>query len=301
MERNKIESIQAERTVFGVLMGDFVVKAIWTFKHKSFLCFVMEYMRGGDFQYILEDYTRLDEETAQFYIAETVLALDYLHSQGIVHRDLKPDNILIASNGHIKLTDFGLSESGLSIMKQQQNWGIESSQRSKEKMQPKQDRMQIKKLINSIQKLYCPNGETEIKQELPLKSTDRISPADFLLKQRKNMVFKYEDLEETHIENGVSSKKNSILKRTNGSNDERRGPDDKKVRIVGTPDYIAPEIINGRLHDKSVDWWSLGVMTYEFLTGVPPFNDDTIDKTFDNILNRRITWPEIGNITRTSK
>ena len=50
---------------------------------------------------------------AKLYIAETVLALEYLHSIGIVHRDLKPDNMLINAEGHIKLTDFGLSRIGL--------------------------------------------------------------------------------------------------------------------------------------------------------------------------------------------
>lgn len=47
------------------------------------------------------------------YFAETVLAVEYLHSYGIVHRDLKPDNLLITSVGHVKLTDFGLSKMGL--------------------------------------------------------------------------------------------------------------------------------------------------------------------------------------------
>ena len=47
------------------------------------------------------------------YVAETVVALTYLHSRGIVHRDLKPDNMLINAEGHIKLTDFGLSRVGL--------------------------------------------------------------------------------------------------------------------------------------------------------------------------------------------
>ena len=47
------------------------------------------------------------------YFAETVLAVEYLHSYGIVHRDMKPDNLLITSVGHVKLTDFGLSKMGL--------------------------------------------------------------------------------------------------------------------------------------------------------------------------------------------
>mmetsp|Transcript_33362 Transcript_33362/g.30328 ORF Transcript_33362/g.30328 Transcript_33362/m.30328 type:complete len:148 (-) Transcript_33362:958-1401(-) len=70
----------------------------------------MEYMIGGDFGYILENCTCLDENDTKFYIAEVVLALEYLHKQSIVHRDLKPDNILLDEKGHIKLTDFGLSE-----------------------------------------------------------------------------------------------------------------------------------------------------------------------------------------------
>lgn len=56
---------------------------------------------------------RFTEDRARFYMAELVLALEYLHLQGVVYRDVKPENILIDAEGHIRLTDFGLSKSGL--------------------------------------------------------------------------------------------------------------------------------------------------------------------------------------------
>lgn len=63
-------------------------------------------------------------------------------------------------------------------------------------------------------------------------------------------------------------------------------------RIIGTPDYIAPEIIKGESASNfSVDYWSLGVIMYEMLVGVPPFNDTTIEGIFKNILSFNIEWP----------
>jgi len=61
----------------------------------------MEYMLGGDFNKVLDRLSRLEEDQAQFYFAELVLALESLHSRGIVHRDLKPDNILTFKSGKI--------------------------------------------------------------------------------------------------------------------------------------------------------------------------------------------------------
>lgn len=74
---------------------------------------VMEYMRGGDLGTLLDRFGCFNFMTARFYLAHIILALEHLHGRGIAHRDLKPENLLIGSDGHIKLTDFGLSEAGL--------------------------------------------------------------------------------------------------------------------------------------------------------------------------------------------
>jgi len=69
---------------------------------------------------------------------------------------------------------------------------------------------------------------------------------------------------------------------------------------VGTPDYMAPEVINPEKfgyddkNEKGIDWWSMGVILYQFLIGVPPFCGETVEEVFSNIENQRLEWPEIG-------
>ena len=70
----------------------------------------MEYCPCGDIGDILKKERRFGEEVARIYISEIILALEYLHSKGIIYRDLKPDNIILDEQGHVKLTDFGLSK-----------------------------------------------------------------------------------------------------------------------------------------------------------------------------------------------
>lgn len=69
-------------------------------------------------------------------------------------------------------------------------------------------------------------------------------------------------------------------------------PEDHDRRFVGTPDYLAPETINGVGQDEISDWWSVGCIMFEFIFGYPPFNAETPDEVFENILHRRINWPE---------
>jgi serine/threonine-protein kinase RIM15 len=65
-------------------------------------------------------------------------------------------------------------------------------------------------------------------------------------------------------------------------------------KFVGTPDYLAPETVAGQGQDTTSDWWSIGCILFEFLFGYPPFNDDTPDKVFNNILHGDIEWPNIS-------
>lgn len=80
-----------------------------TYQNKQFY-FVMEFINGGDMFYHLRKAKKFDNSRTQFYAAEMLLALEYMHSVGIIYRDLKPENVLIDHQGHIKIIDFGLSK-----------------------------------------------------------------------------------------------------------------------------------------------------------------------------------------------
>ncbi|XP_076904664.1 putative serine/threonine protein kinase IREH1 [Bidens hawaiensis] len=214
IRKNAVESILAERDILISVRNPFVVRFFYSFTCRENLYLVMEYLNGGDLYSLLRNLGCLDEDVARVYIAEVVLALEYLHSLHVVHRDLKPDNLLIAHDGHIKLTDFGLSKVGL------------------------------------------------------INSTDLSGPA----------VSDTSLLGEQESQSSVSE-----------SQQERR----KNRSAVGTPDYLAPEILLGTGHGMSADWWSVGVILFELIVGIPPFNAEDPQTIFDNILNRNIPWPMI--------
>jgi len=75
----------------------------------------MEFINGGELFHHLKTARKFDENRAKFYAAEIILALEYLHKNGVIYRDVKPENILIDSEGHVRMTDFGLSKGGLDM------------------------------------------------------------------------------------------------------------------------------------------------------------------------------------------
>lgn len=91
----------------------FIMKLQFSFQDENHLYFIMEFINGGELFYHLKKDKKFSEERAKFYAAEIILALEYLHKEGVVYRDVKPENILIDSEGHVRLTDFGLSKGGL--------------------------------------------------------------------------------------------------------------------------------------------------------------------------------------------
>ncbi|XP_077127956.1 microtubule-associated serine/threonine-protein kinase 3-like [Ranitomeya variabilis] len=180
----------------------FVVSTFCSFPTKQHLCMVMDFEAGGDCGRLIKFYGRLPLAMARMYIAETVLAVEYLHSYGVVHRDLKPENLMISSTGHIKVTDFGFSKLGL------------------------------------------------------MRPTSDIYKAPTI------------DITREFLDN----------------------------EVAGTLHYVAPEVIIQKGYGRPIDWWSIGIILYKFLTGHVPFNGRCKNEIFNSIITDDITlkFPKFG-------
>jgi serum/glucocorticoid-regulated kinase 2 len=99
-----------EREILAKIDHPFIVKLHYAFQTETKLYLVMDFINGGELFFHLKREGRFLEDRVRFYAAECFLALKHLHEFGIIYRDLKPENVLLNFDGHIKLTDFGLSK-----------------------------------------------------------------------------------------------------------------------------------------------------------------------------------------------
>lgn len=110
IELDQVQNTLTEREILEKISHPFISKLCYAFQDTNKLYLLTEFMTGGDLMHKLTSYRKLNESQAKLYACEIFLALDFLHKNNIIFRDLKPENILLDREGHIKLTDFGLSK-----------------------------------------------------------------------------------------------------------------------------------------------------------------------------------------------
>ncbi|CAG9318245.1 unnamed protein product [Blepharisma stoltei] len=178
----KVAQILTEKDILMRMAHPFIVKLHWAFQTAEKLHLVMDLCPGGELFFHLHNLGRFTEDQARVYFGEILMGLEYLHDNGIIYRDLKPENILLDIDGHIRLTDFGLSKQGIPY-----------------------------------------NGQT--------------------------------------------------------------------YSFCGSPEYMSPEMLRGQGHGRAVDYYSLGALLYEMLTGLPPFYDSNRSKMYWRVLNEDLPLP----------
>ncbi|CAF3327175.1 unnamed protein product [Rotaria socialis] len=183
IQNDDVECTMTERRILALsARHPFLTGLFCSFQSKERLFLIMEYVNGGDLMFQIQRSRKFDEARARFYASEVTLALMFLHRHGVIYRDLKLDNILLDSEGHCKIADFGMCKEGI--------------------------------FDGKLTSTFC-----------------------------------------------------------------------------GTPDYIAPEILQELDYSFSVDWWALGVLMYEMMAGQPPFEADDEDSLFESILRDEVLYP----------
>ena len=205
-----------------------VVPLISSFQDSTNLYLVMEYMVGGDFLGLLFRKDTLKERHARWYIAEMILCVEEAHRLRWIHRDVKPDNFLISASGHLKISDFGLAFDG--------HWA--------------HDQRYFKSHRQSLmEKLGIEvKGDSQDQEEDALKEV-KTNLADILSGRRGRH-------EKPQVEGPREHE--SILQWRN-----RHGKRRLAGSVVGTSQYMAPEVIRGDPYDGRCDWWSIGIILYE--------------------------------------
>eukprot|EP00913_Durusdinium_trenchii_P012935 g12147.t1 len=112
-QEQRLQRVITEKRILARLQHPFVVSLHWAFQTTTHLFLVLDFCGGGELFFHMLHRGRFEEPDGKFYFSEILLGLEYLHSQQVLYRDLKPENCLLDDDGHIRLTDFGLSKDNL--------------------------------------------------------------------------------------------------------------------------------------------------------------------------------------------
>lgn len=107
-KKNNVQYMKSERDILTRISHPFVVPLYFAFQSEKKLFLVMEFLAGGELFFHLRRRGLILEKEVRFYLAEMVLAIEFLHNNNVIHRDLKPENVLLTKEGHVCITDFGL-------------------------------------------------------------------------------------------------------------------------------------------------------------------------------------------------
>jgi serine/threonine protein kinase len=111
--QNLQKYVLAERNILSYINHPFIVHLKFAFQDREKVFLILEYCPGGNLTACIRRFGKLDEDVVRVYLAEILLAVAELHRRGIIYRDLKPDNVVLDSQGHALLADFGLSKEGV--------------------------------------------------------------------------------------------------------------------------------------------------------------------------------------------
>ncbi|XP_051128697.1 serine/threonine-protein kinase D6PK-like [Andrographis paniculata] len=262
--RKKLLRAQTEREILQSLDHPFLPTLYTHFETEKFSCLVMEFCPGGDLHTLRQRQPgkHFSEQAVKFYVAEILLALEYLHMLGIVYRDLKPENVLVREDGHIMLSDFDLS-----LRCTVSPTLIKSASLEADPLQK-----------NTV---YCAQPaciEPSCIQPSCIGPTTCFGPRFFLSKSKKERKPKLKN----EIGNQVTPLPELIAEPT----------DARSMSFVGTHEYLAPEIIKGEGHGSAVDWWTFGIFLYELLFGKTPFKGSGNRATLFNVVGQPLRFPE---------
>ncbi|XP_019152852.1 PREDICTED: serine/threonine-protein kinase D6PK-like [Ipomoea nil] len=258
--RKKTPRAQTEREILRILDHPFLPTLYAQFTSDNLSCLVMEFCPGGDLHVLRQRQPGrcFPEPAARFYVAEVLLALEYLHMLGVVYRDLKPENIMVRGDGHIMLTDFDLS------LRCSVNPTLVKS--SSLPLEPA--RMSGPCAGSKCIDPFCAEPSCKV---------SCFTPMNFPPTTRAGRP-KTESL---------SSSFNKSLPQLVVEPTEARSNS-----FVGTHEYLAPEIIKGDGHGSAVDWWTLGVFLYELVYGRTPFKGTGNEQTLTNVVLQNLRFPE---------